>query len=316
MSHPQKHVWFITGTSSGMGNALLHELLKTGQSVIATTRKPDALQAELNRTYDHDVEILKRALVVGLDISKVEEVTAVFAKAIDKFGRVDVIVNNAGYAVLGEVEICPLEAAREQFEVMFWGPVHICKEGIRIFREVNPPGEGGLILNVSSAGGYSAQPTIPYYSAAKFALEGFTESIRKEMTPEWNIQATIIEPGGFNTDWRNMETQLPLHPAYDTDNSPAKQHRSMHMGTGTGGSGITFIGNPEKAAKAFITLAEKKRQDLPLRIQFGSDSLAVVRHAAMKTISDGEKLESVSHSTNVDGVDAKEYTKHLLTVLG
>jgi hypothetical protein len=154
---------------------------------------------------------------------------------------------------------------------------------------------------------------LPPYSVA---LEGFTESIRKEMTPEWNIQATIIEPGGFNTDWRNMETQLPLHPAYDTDNSPAKQHRSMHMGTGTAGSGIPFIGSPEKAAKAFITVAEKKRQDLPLRIQFGSDSLAFVRYTAMKTISDGEKLESVSHSTNVDCVDAKEYTKHLLTVLG
>jgi NAD(P)-dependent dehydrogenase (short-subunit alcohol dehydrogenase family) len=83
-----------------MGNALLHELLKTGQSVIATTRKPDVLQAELDRTYDHDADILKRALVVGLDISKVEEVKTVFAKAIDKFGRVDVIVNNAGYVGL------------------------------------------------------------------------------------------------------------------------------------------------------------------------------------------------------------------------
>jgi len=305
----EKHdVWFITGTSSGIGKALLHELLKTGKSVIATTRKPEVLQAELNETYD--VETLKHALVVGLDVSKVEEVKAVFAKAIDKFGRIDVVVNNAGYAVLGEVEVCPLEDARDQFEVMFWGPAHICKEAIRIFREVNPPGDGGHIFNVSSAGGYSAQPTISYYASAKFALEGFTESLRKEMSPHWNIQATIIEPGGFNTEWRNMAT-IPLHPAYDTDNSPAKQHRTMH---GTD-SGIPFIGSPEKAAKAFITLA-KMRQDLPLRVQFGSDSLALVRHTAMKTISDGEKLESVSHSTNVDGIDSTEYTKNLLAALG
>ena len=145
------------------------------------------------------------------------------------------------------------------------------------------------------------------------ALEGFTESLRKELSPEWNIQATIIQPGGFNTDWRNMPT-LPLHPAYDTESSPAKQHRTMLMGTGTN-SGIPFIGSPEKAAKAFITLAQM-RQDLPLRVQFGTDSLAYVRHTAMKTISDGEKLESVSHSTNVDGIDPKEYTKNLLAVLG
>ena len=140
------------------------------------------------------------------------------------------------------------------------------------------------------------------------ALEGFTESVRKEMTPEWNIQATIIEPGGFNTDWRNMETQLPLHPAYNTDNSPTKKRRDTV-------SSIPFIGSPEKAAKAFITLAEK-RQELPLRVQFGSDSLTIVRHTALKTISDSEKLESLSHSTNVDGIDAKEYTKNLLVALG
>ena len=103
-------------------------------------------------------------------------------------------------------------------------------------------------------------------------------------------------------------TILPPHPAYDTDNSPAKQYRSM-LGS------IPFIGDPERAAKAFITLVEK-RKELPLRVQFGSDSLAVVRHTATKTISDGEKLASVSHSTNVDGIDPKEYTKTLLAHLG
>ena len=135
------------------------------------------------------------------------------------------------------------------------------------------------------------------------------------MFPEWNIQATIIEPGGFNTEWSGSNmTILPLHPAYDTDNSPTKQHRSILLGTGTS-SGVSFIGSPEKAAKAFITLAEK-RQDLPLRVQFGSDSSVIVRHTAMKTISDSEKWENVSQSTNVDGVDPKEYTKHLLAALG
>ena len=105
---------------------------------------------------------------------------------------------------------------------------------------------------------------------------------------------------------------IPIHPAYDTDGSPARNRRSMLVETGTR---IPFIGCPIKAAKAFITLVEK-RQELPLRVQFGSDASAVVRHAARKTISDSEKLESISHSTNVDGIDPKEYTKNLLAALG
>ena len=109
-------------------------------------------------------------------------------------------------------------------------------------------------------------------------------------------------------------TVIPPLPAYDTDTSPTKQGRSMIVGTETDRR-IPFIGSPEKAAKAFITLAKKKK-DLPLRVQLGSDSLTNVRHAAMRTISDGKKLESVSHSTNVDGIDSNEYTKNLLAALG
>jgi len=247
-------------------------------------------------------------LVVKLDVTKPEEVKVAFEKGVEKFGRIDVVVNNAGYAVLGEVEASPIEEGRAQFEVMLWGPVYISKEAVRVFREINPPGAGGRIFNLSSAGGYSAQPTLAYYNAAKFALEGFTESLRKEMSPEWNIQATIIEPGGFNTEWRggNM-TILPPHPAYTAATNPTTQFRSM-VGV------IPFIGNPERAAKAFIGLAEK--ENLPLRVQFGSDSLAIVRHTARKAISDSEKWESVSHSTNVDGIVAQEYTKNLLAALG
>ena len=103
---------------------------------------------------------------------------------------------------------------------------------------------------------------------------------------------------------------IPLHPAYDGDNSPTKRNRSMLTG-----NEFPFIGSPETAAKGFITLAEKK-QGLPLRVQLGTDALAVVRHTAIKTISDSEKWESVSHSTNEDGIDSKDYTKNLLAALG
>ena len=129
------------------------------------------------------------------------------------------------------------------------------------------------------------------------------------MSPEWNIQLTIIEPGGFNTEWRGKNmTILPPHPAYDTPTSPTRKYRAAF-------GSLPFIGLPERAAKAYVRLAEK-RSELPLRIQFGSDSLTVIRHTALKTISDSEKWEEISHSTNIDGIDPKEYTQSLLAALG
>ncbi|PPR01860.1 hypothetical protein CVT24_001341, partial [Panaeolus cyanescens] len=296
----------VTGTTTGIGNHLLHQLLAAGHSVIATARKPESLQKQLAEKYD--AETLKRSLVVKVDVTKPEEVKAAFDEAVAKFGLIDIVVNNAGYAVVGETETCPMDEARAQFEVMFWGVVHVTKEALRVFREVNPAGRGGQLFNVSSSGGYCAQPTLPYYNSAKFALEGFTESVRKEMSPEWNIQASIIEPGGFNTEWRGSNMSiLPIHPAYDTPTNPVKQYRDMF-------NALPFIGNPERGAKAFLQLAG--RRDLPLRIQFGSDSLAIVRHTAQKTINDTNKFEELSHSTNVDGIDPPTYTKQLLSYLG
>ena len=133
--------------------------------------------------------------------------------------------------------------------------------------------------------------------------------MRAEIAPEWNIQATIIEPGGFNTEWRaGNSTVLPQLPAYANPNFPSSQWRAMF-------DKIPFIGDPMRAAKAFLTLSEK-RKELPLRVQFGTDSLAIVRHTAQKTISDGEKWAGVSHSTNMEGIDPEEYTKNLLVALG
>ena len=129
------------------------------------------------------------------------------------------------------------------------------------------------------------------------------------MISDWNIQAVIVQLGGFNTDWKSHMTVLPPHPAYDVDNSPTKQQRAMLN------SGMPLVGSPEKAAKMFITLAEK-RKELPVRVQLGSDSVTIVQHTAKRTLSDSGKFESLSHLTNVDGTDAKAYTKNLLAALG
>ena len=156
---------------------------------------------------------------------------------------------------------------------------------------------------------YVLQLLIRIFFSYLVAIEGFTESLSKEMIPDWNIQCCICQPGGFNTAWKSHLKTVPIHPAYDTDNSPTKQARAFLE------SGVELVGSPHKAAKAFITLSEK-RKELPLRVQLGSDSITYVQHKAKKTLADSEKFASLSHSTNVDGTDVKEYTKNVLAYLG
>ena len=180
-------------------------------------------------------------------------------------------------------------------------------------RDVNPPGFGGRILNISSAGGYSAGPTISIYNAAKFgqsilrklagymrsylaALEGLTESLRREMDPSWNITGVIIEPGGFRTEWAGSSLKtLPPPPQYADPNSPSMLFRKASFDPSV------YIGDPAKAAEAFIKVAGMPEP--PLRVQFGTESLAIVMGKAKETLDNASKHSAIAHSTNVDGVD-------------
>ncbi|KAI0056247.1 NAD(P)-binding protein [Artomyces pyxidatus] len=278
-------VWFITGTSSGFGRALVEAVLARNERVVATIRKPSAL-ADLQAKYPET-----QLLVVSLDVTNAEQIVEVFKTIETHFHRLDVVVNNAGYALQGEVEAIPEDRARHQIEVLFWGPVHITKEAIRFFREVNPKGHGGRLLNISSVGGYSASPSLAYYSAAKFALEGFTESVTREMLPEWNIKGVLIEPGSFETEIWDLANLVPPHPAYG-DRSPSVAVRKMF-------ESFPMIGDLAKAAQAMIQLADEP--DLPLRVQFGTDSWGVVNAKASQTLRDQEKWAAMSHGTNRDG---------------
>lgn len=145
-----------------MGSALLNAVLAKGERAIATLRKPTVLAA-LQAKYP-----ASQLLVVSLDVTVPSQITAAFEAAKKHFGRIDVVVNNAGYAVLGEIEATPDEDARKEFEVQFWGPVNITKEAIKFFREVNEPGRGGRVFNVSTAGGYSSNQALAFYSSSKF----------------------------------------------------------------------------------------------------------------------------------------------------
>ncbi|KAJ7583367.1 NAD(P)-binding protein [Mycena floridula] len=297
-------VWFITGTSSGLGLALTKALLSSGERVVATCRKP-AAHSELSSQYPSS-----QLLVKAMDLTDTSDVAHAFSKAVEAFGRIDVVVNNAGYALIGEIEGIPEEEARKQFDVQFWGAVNVTKQAARVFREVNPKGSGGRLFNISSIGGYMANPTLAYYSASKFALEAFTESFIKEMQPDWNIKGCIIEPGGFDSEWRGSSAQtLPPHPAYTEPQNPCAKFRKIHDS-----SDMPLLGSSHRMALAIIRLAGEP--ELPLRVQFGSEALFLVGTQAQKTISEGQKWAELSHSTNREDMDGEKYVKEILLGTG
>ncbi|TFK38350.1 hypothetical protein BDQ12DRAFT_651293 [Crucibulum laeve] len=298
MSFNDKRVWFITGTSSGLGKALLEAILEAGERAVATARKTELLD------YIKDKYPAEQLLIQQLDVAQKDQILKVFEEIKNHFGRLDIVVNNAGYAVFGEMEAISDQDARNQFEVQFWGPVNITREAVKFFREVNPKGHGGRIFNVSTVGGYDGRQGLSFYSSSKFALEGFTESVLKEMVPEWNITGCIIEPGGFETEWNGGSmVRYPPHPAYADPSTPTSQFRAMH-------GSIDLIGVPARFAKAMLKIADLP--ELPRRIQLGSESLALVRAKATRTIKDGEKFAEISHSTNKDGVDVEDYMQKII----
>jgi NAD(P)-dependent dehydrogenase (short-subunit alcohol dehydrogenase family) len=284
-----QRVWFITGASGGLGRALVEAVLESGECVVATARRISVLDG-LKERYPSS-----QLLVVELDVSINEQIDRAFKILIDHFGRLDVVVNNAGYAVFGEIEGIPEEDARKEFDVQFWGPVYISKLTAKTVREVNKKGQGAIIFNVSSAGGYNANPGLAFYSASKFALEGFTESFSKEMLPEWNIKACILEPGGFETEWRNASVKFDQHPAYAGNPANFRALRSS----------IAMLGDPAKGAQAIVRLSNEPK--LPMRVPLGSDSLAIVKTKAQIVIRDAEKYAEISRMSDKDGMDGVAY---------
>ncbi|GJE88094.1 hypothetical protein PsYK624_041770 [Phanerochaete sordida] len=202
----------------------------------------------------------------------------------------------AGYGLVAEIEATPEDEARRCFETCYWGPFHICQRAIPFMRDVNPPGIGGRIINVSSCGGYSAGPTLSVYNGAKFALEGLTESLRKEMDPSWNITGVVVQLGGFATEWAGDSLQaLPPHPKYAAPDSPCMRFREASFDTSR------YIGDPKKAAQAFLRIAALP--DPPLRLQLGTESMAIVKAKALGTATNADKYADLAHSSNFDGVD-------------
>ncbi|WP_043692348.1 oxidoreductase [Luteibacter sp. 9133] len=270
--------FFITGVSSGFGEALAREALAAGHRVIGTVRNEEARRAfeGLDETRAHGML---------LDVTDIDAIPAVVSDAEARFGPVDVLVNNAGYGHEGIFEESPLDEMRRQFEVNVFGAVAVTQAFVPRFRERRR----GHIVNITSMGGFITMPGIAYYCGSKFALEGISEVLGKELSP-FGVHVTAVAPGSFRTDWagRSMQRSPRSIPDYDATFDPIRQARQEKSGK--------QLGDPAKAAKAMLALVELPAP--PAHLLLGSDALALVRDKLKAMADDMTRWETLTRSTD------------------
>ncbi|OCH86505.1 NAD-P-binding protein [Obba rivulosa] len=279
-------VWFITGASTGFGRFMTELALQKGDNVVATLRRPEVL-AEISVEYD-----TTRLLVLKLDVKKPDDITAAFVKAQEVFGRVDVVFNNAGLAVVSEVESAQdhEDEIRDLFEVNFWGALHVTQAAVRQFREVNNP-VGGRLLQVSSMSGIDGVPTAGLYSATKHAIDGLSSALANELDPAWNIKVTIILPGPFRTSVQANYVTLPALPAYTTA-VPAVNGRVFMATIDDGPSD-----DPRKGVEKFYELANLPEP--PLRCPVGKLAVESMRKKAASLVAEADAYASWSEGLEI-----------------
>ncbi|KAJ7898437.1 NAD-P-binding protein [Mycena leptocephala] len=288
-------VWFITGASSGFGLYMAEKALENGERVVATLRKPEAISDLANKYKKKEEETGKKQLhVLKLDVTSLKEIKAAFIDAKQTFGRIDVVFNNAGYGIISEIEGISEANARNQFEVNFWGSVHVTREAVEYFRQNDPI--GGLLMNMSSMFGVDAPPGAGFYAATKFALDAVTDSLVKELDPEWNIKVMVLCPGWFKTNMTLVNAIIEdVHPAYvGKDHLGSMQVRTVGVGLVRGDSPL--LQDARKLINKFWELSKLEKP--PYRIAFGEDAKAAfaARWTALKT--DLEASEEWSKTLN------------------
>ncbi|MEF2976112.1 SDR family oxidoreductase [Subtercola sp. YIM 133946] len=248
-------VWFITGTSRGFGREWAEAALERGDKVAATARNTDTL-SDLVEKYGDAI------LPIELDVTDHDAAFAAVANAHEKFGRLDVIINNAGYGHFGFIEEITEQEARAQIETNLFGALWVTQAALPLLREQG----GGHIIQVSSIGGISAFPLVGIYHASKWALEGFSQALAQEVAG-FGIHITLIEPGGFDTDWSGSSSSRSEElPAYAETHKAVAEARK------------TRTGNPgDPAASAGVVLKLVDLDEPPLRIFFGTSPITIAK---------------------------------------
>jgi NAD(P)-dependent dehydrogenase (short-subunit alcohol dehydrogenase family) len=263
-------VWFITGTSKGFGRVWAEAALARGDRVAATARDVRTVEPLVER-YGNQVAALT------LDVTDKAAVHTAMADAHARFGRVDVVINNAGYGLFGTIEEVSEVEARAQMETNLFGALWVTQAALPIMRAQ----KAGHIIQVSSIGGVNAFPTVGLYHASKWGLEGFSQSLAAEVK-EFGIKVTIVEPGGYATDWGGTSAMraTPM-PVYDAARASIAAFRSTAP-----------RGDPDATGAAILKIVDAK--DPPLRIFFGSGGLPMTRIEYGKRIETWEKWNDVS----------------------
>lgn len=272
-------IWFITGSSRGLGRSLTEAVLAGGDKVAATARNTDALN-DLVEKYPDQIFPIK------LDVTDYAQVPAAVADAVDHFGRIDVLVNNAGFGIIGAAEAYTADQVRSQLETNLYAPIEITRAVLPYMRKQR----SGRILQISSVGGRVGNPGLSMYQAAKFGLGGFTEAVAKEVAP-LGIFVTSVEPGGFRTDWAGASmSYTPLLEGYET----TANLRADYFASGK----FKPMGDPEKAAKVMIDLADHPQP--PMHLVLGSEAIALLKNADASRTAEMEQWLPVSLSTDHD----------------
>ncbi len=275
----ESKVWFVTGASSGIGAGVVRAALEAGDRVVATARNVEKLRAAIGRAASD------RLVFVPLDVTSEEEAQKAIAAAVEAFGRIDVLVNNAGYSLIGNLESLTTEQIDRQFATNFYGVLHVMRAALPVMRRQR----SGHVFNVSSMAGVIGYATVGAYAATKFAVEGLSLSVAQEVE-RFGIKVTVVEPGFFRTDLLAPQSVVFGDLAvegYDSPGAVKTQWQSYHRNQS---------GDPERLGKAIVELA--KMQSPPKQFFAGSDAVSGITADLEARLRDVQAHKSLSVTTD------------------
>jgi NAD(P)-dependent dehydrogenase (short-subunit alcohol dehydrogenase family) len=267
-------VWLITGCSTGFGRELATNALEAGHKVVVTARNPKDIQ-------DIVLKFADASIAVTLDVTNPEDIKSSVQQSMEKFGRIDVLVNNAGIGYFGAIEESEEDEVRRMFEINFFGLANMTKEVLPIMRKQ----KSGHIVNIASIGGLVSFPAVGFYNATKYAVDGLSESLAKETKP-LGIKVTVIAPSGFRTDWAGRSANNSKTVIEDYATTAGQNKNNIRGDSGN------QPGDPVRAAKAIIKAVESENP--PMRLLLGAAALKGARNKLNELKKDFDAWEETT----------------------